>query len=73
MSSKIPYTKTEFFNNLIVDDHATPSILAFPSVKVNHKCPFFSCDLDTVALSINFGANPLDNNNPIESFNSLTL
>ena len=58
---------------LHVDDHATASTLDFPSVKVNHKCPFFICDLETVASSINFGAKPLDNNKPIDSFNSLTL
>ena len=61
------------FNVFNLEDNTTPSILAFPSVRVNHKWPFFICDLETVALSINFGAKPLESNKPIDSFNSLTL
>jgi hypothetical protein len=63
----------KYFKDFIVDDHATASTLAFPSVSFNHKCPFFILDVETVAFNINFGANPLDSNNPIDSFNSLTL
>ena len=61
------------FKDLSVDDHATPSTLAWPSVNVNHRWPFFNWDLETVAVNINFGANPRESNKPIDLFNSFTL
>ena len=50
----------------------TAEMLASPSPRDIHRCPFFSCGLETVASTRNLGAKPRSNRFPIALLSSAT-